>query len=385
MNILYIYRSLAIVGGVERIFTDKANYLAEQLGHTVYIATYEQCGRPITYPLSSKVTHVDLNGLFYEKYRHGLLKRLQIQAQMNELFFTRLKELVERTKIDMIICTSNELPVVKAVIRQKKSVKKIIETHEAKSHMGRANQEKVNILIKLAFKLKCRKLYKYIKKADVFVALTSKDAKEWSPITNAHVIPNILTYYPPQIDLAKKRGKRVISAGRLTKQKGYDLLVPAWEIVHRTHPDWQLDIYGDGEDKEMIEQEIEQRGLLGVITIHNPTRQIYEKYQESDFYVMSSRWEGFGLVLSEAMSCGIPCISFDCPHGPSDIICDGEDGFLVENGNIAQLAEKICHLIEHEKIRQEMGCKARENVKRYLPENIMPQWEKLFNDLTTTL
>ena len=103
--------------------------------------------------------------------------------------------------------------------------------------------------------------------------------------------------------------------------------------------------------------------------------------QESSIFVFPSRYEGFGLVLIEAMINGLPCISFDCPYGPSEIIKNGHDGFLIPNGNIQAMADKICYLIENENVRKEMGKKARHSAMRYAPENIMPLWEKLFNEL----
>ena len=103
--------------------------------------------------------------------------------------------------------------------------------------------------------------------------------------------------------------------------------------------------------------------------------------KESSIKVLTSRYEGFGLVLIESMINGVPCISFDCPYGPSDIIQDGENGYLVENGNIQELADRICYLIENEEVRKTMGQKARLSAMRYAPENIMPVWIKLFNDI----
>jgi len=112
-----------------------------------------------------------------------------------------------------------------------------------------------------------------------------------------------------------------------------------------------------------------------------PVANIADKYAESSIYVMSSRYEGFGMALIESMACGTPVISFDCPNGPADIIHDGEDGLLAEPGNIAQLAEKVCYLIENEEKRFQMGNVAREKVKSYLPEPIMQRWIDLFETL----
>ena len=117
------------------------------------------------------------------------------------------------------------------------------------------------------------------------------------------------------------------------------------------------------------------------IKIKDPINNVYNELQNSDLYVLSSRWEGFGMVLIEAMTSGVPPVSFACPCGPKDIIKDGEDGLLVENGNIEQLAEKICYLIENEDVRKEMGRKARINVERFKIENIAKQWDNLFHEL----
>lgn len=153
--------------------------------------------------------------------------------------------------------------------------------------------------------------------------------------------------------------KKVISVGRYDEQKGYDMLIDAWEVVYRTYPDWNLFIYGDGVLKKDFEQSIKQKHLEQNIFLCAPVKDIEQKYLESSMYVMSSRFEGFGMVLIEAMACGLPCISFDCPHGPSDIIKDEIDGLLVENGNVQLLSQKICRLIQDDTLRQQMGTHAR--------------------------
>lgn len=152
--------------------------------------------------------------------------------------------------------------------------------------------------------------------------------------------------------------------------------------MQKHHPDWILDIFGEGFYKDSLTRQIKDRKLEYSITIYPFTQNITQEYLNSSILALSSNYEGFGLVLIEAMSLGVPCVSFDCPFGPSEIIRNQEDGLLVKNGDIQGFANAICHLIEHEAERKAFGKSAKENVKRYSPQNIMPQWEMLFHKLT---
>jgi glycosyltransferase involved in cell wall biosynthesis len=126
---------------------------------------------------------------------------------------------------------------------------------------------------------------------------------------------------------------------------------------------------------------VEERGLGNGLTLNGPVNNIREKYLESSIFVLSSRFEGLPLVLMEAMSTGLPPVSFTCPCGPRDIIHDGEDGILCPNGDIEQLAAGICRLIEDEQLRKEMGRKAAQNIQRYTIDQIMKQWDELFQEI----
>lgn len=163
-------------------------------------------------------------------------------------------------------------------------------------------------------------------------------------------------------------------------QKGFDRLIDAWSIVNMQHPDWVLRIYGDGM-RQQLQQQIDRLGIASSCILEHSTPDIDEKYCESSIFALSSRYEGFGMVIIEAMACGIPPVSFACPCGPRDIIDDGKNGLLVENGNIEMLAGKICYLIENDEIRRKMGQQARIDVERFKIEQIAGQWKELFESL----
>jgi len=380
MKVLYIVKSLAQPAGTERILTDKMNYLSEKAGIDILVATYEQGTHEIIFPLSPKIKHTDFNTPFYTLRNQNILKLAISFLLMRIRFFTQLRKNVHSFKPDFIVCTTYSDFLIDIIFRFRRKAKIIIEAHVERSAIEYKNKWSYNKLGRIAAKYIDKYILSLIKKASALVLLTNKDVPSWKEIKRVVVIPNFLTYYPNKIE-SRISNKQIIAVGRLNEQKGFDLLLKAWVIVNKNHPEWTLNIYGNGSDKSSLMDFNEKNSLTQSAFIHDATNKIYDKYMESDFYVLSSRYEGFGLVLIEAMSCGIPCVSFDCPNGPSDIIKEGEDGFLVENGNIEMLAERICFLIENENLRTSMGLKARENVKRYLPDRIIPKWVTLFEQL----
>jgi glycosyltransferase involved in cell wall biosynthesis len=176
--------------------------------------------------------------------------------------------------------------------------------------------------------------------------------------------------------------KQAIMVGRYNDAKGYEYITEAWETVQQKHPDWILNIYGSGEMHDDVERWIKNRHLENTMIMHEPTKQITQKYLESSICVMSSRYEGFPLVIMEAMSCGVPCVSFDCPFGPRNIIKNGEDGILVDYLNTKALADSICKVIEDKDFRKQLGTNAKKNIQRFSQDAIMQQWQDLFHSLT---
>jgi glycosyltransferase involved in cell wall biosynthesis len=219
-------------------------------------------------------------------------------------------------------------------------------------------------------------MQKGVKNFRQFVVLSESNIKEWKDSNRVIVISNPLSFYPA--DSSSLQNRTVIAVGSHSYNKGYDLLLSAWKIVVKKYPDWKLNIYGRFDASKTYINLTEKSGLSDCVRFYAPVANIEAAYKQASIMVLSSRSEGFGNVLIEAMACGLPCVSFDCPSGPRDIITDGKDGFLVENGNIAKLAEKIIFLVENEDKRMEMGRTAKENVKRFLPEHIIIQWVQLF-------
>ena len=370
-----------MAGGVERVLTLKANYFAEYFGYDITIILTEGKDKPLFYPLSDKVKIINLNIGFEELWTCSFIKKIFVYLLKQRLYKQMLEQELMRIRPDITVSLlRREINFLTSI---KDGSKKIGELHVNRSNYRNFEQGDTNVIKNLFARLWMHNLVSHLKRLDKLVVLTKEDHNNWPELKNVLVIPDPLTFssstYSPLTE------KRVIAVGRYAYQKGFDLLLRSWSVVEKECPDWMLTIIGQGErlqyesliDKLKIDRA--RCKLLG------PVERIQSEYLSSSLLVMSSRFEGFGMVLVEAMSCGLPVVSFDCPCGPKDIIKDHIDGLLVENGNVEKLADAIIWLIQHPEQHKAMATKATENVQRFRIEKIAEQWKSLFNSINDEL
>lgn len=363
LKLLYITNGITGAGGLERVLAVKASYLADNLCYEVHILSLNEPNPKPFYKFSANINfhNIEVNGNaigYFLKYRKGIKKALK-----------SIKPAI------ISVCDDGLKAFFTPLILGKK-IPIIYERHAS----IRLNFDKINVgLIK---RPKNKVSYWLMKKLaanfDIFVVLTHGNLKEWDS-KNLRVIANPLSFYPAATALLNQ--KRIIVVGSHSFNKGFDLLLDAWALLTAKFPEWQLTIYGKTDKQKTFVKYAQALNVSQSVLFFEPVATIEQEYLNSSFLVFPSRSEGFGMVLIEAMACGVPCISFDCPHGPADIITNGVDGFLVANGDIPALAKAIETLINNEALRKQMGAKAKENVQRFLPETIVKEWDNLFKNL----
>lgn len=379
MKIAYCIPALYYPSGMERVLTLKANYFAEVYGYEIHIILTDGKGRQPYYELHPSIIIHQLDIDYDELNGMPLYKKLPKYMAKQGLFKRKLKECLYEIRPDITISLlRRDINFINSV---KDGSVKLGEIHFNKSNYRDFSNSRLPEFIRsMVRKYWKAQLIRQLRQLKRFIVLSHEDAQEWTELDNVEVIHNPLPFFPEQMSDGSR--KQVIAVGRYVPQKGFDRLISAWQQVAQRHPDWVLRIYGDGM-REQLQQQINELGITSSCILEPTVQNIVEKYCESSVFALSSRFEGFGMVIIEAMACGVPPVSFTCPCGPRDIIDDGKDGLLVEDGNIEQLAEKISYLLEHEDIRKEMGKQARMDVQRFRIENIAGQWKRLFEELVS--
>ena len=378
MKILYIIDGMFNSAGRERVVANKAVSLS-LMGHQVTVLTTDQRGRQSYYPLPSNVEMVDLDINYDEYYGKNIVSKLAAHRTKNRLFKKRLDEFLKANPQDVIVTLMDRyVPAVLALAGKSVTV---YEHHFNKFAMYDLRESRTkHVLQQLVYGIKDWYYTRfYYKKLDIFAVLTEEDKEYWgNGFRDLVCMPNSISYIEDKASTLEN--KIVISVGRLTYQKGYDRLVDVWRGVEQKNPEWQLHIYGNGEDKEMLRSKIEEYGLKNV-KIFPPTSDIEKKLMEASLYVMTSRFEGLPMVLLEAMAVGLPLVSFDCKCGPRDVIEDGKNGYLIPDGDLLLMEERINSLLNDDEKLKEMSRYSKDTAVQFSHEKIMERWIELFQSV----
>ncbi len=372
MKIVYCIRSLKGAGGMERVLANKANYLAEKLGYDVAIITLDKPDYKPFFEFSPLIRRYGL-GIEYAGAKCSLFSPWVTLVNMRK-HRKALEKLLKELQVDIVVSMFDT--EARFLWKIEDGSKKVLEIHFSQWGRQRMNRSRGGYW---ADRIKNYYDNRIVGKYDGFVVLTEEDRKCWKHARNIFVIPNACTLSVVRQALLEQ--KRVIAVGRLTEQKGFDLLVGIWKRVNVFHPDWRLVIVGEGEQKGVLEEKIREEGLSGKVEIHPFTRSIVAAYSECSVYVMTSRYEGFPMVLVEAMACGLPAVAFCCPSGPSEIILDQNNGFLIPVGDDDLFVKRINQLIEDEELRKRMGREAALIINRFSEKQVMEKWHKLFTSI----
>lgn len=368
MKIAYFVNQYKNSGGMERIMSEKANYLVNN-GYDVYLIV---CSKEIYdtpffyYDPRIKVVELNIEGKNKEHKRKYLSL---VQAQLDLI------------KPDISISTGIDL--TQYIYKLNNTGKLVLEEHfckyKRKTKIARLATHWYGKPLGYLYKWEKRNI---VKKFDKYVVLTNEDREQWFELSDDKivVIPNMIT-----IPLTEERTdytqKRIIGIGRLTGQKGWEMLVETWAKISCKHPDWKIVIYGEGSSRRKIESLLNKYSLKDSFKLLGLSNDVPKELLRSSIFVLSSRYEGQGLVILEAMNLGLPVVSFACKCGPKDIVDDGKTGFLVAPYNTTIFAEKLEILINNQELRREMGEKGKISVQRFSPDKIMAKWGELFRDL----
>lgn len=356
MKILIYIDSMLPAGGIERVVSKHITFFAKK--HYVTLMTKDT--KKSFYDLPQ---NIEISSLKIDSSMNMYNKVQRIFQTLKQLLITRKKLKVYKDNYDLFYVTHirNLLELYLAGV----DMKKVIVTEHG-SYYGYNNVYKN---LKQWLYPKC----KYV------VSPTSMDYEIYkSQNCNAFYIPNPLSFFDDRFSTLDQ--KKVINIGRLTSDKRQELLLDIWKEISINHPDWKLQLVGKGELKEQLEKMITNYNLQTNVEIIDPIKNVEDLFLNSSIFAFTSKYEGFGMVLVEAMAFGVPCICFDIPSGPRDIIENNVDGFLIKDNDKDDYLSKLEMLITDNEKRIEMGKNAKQNIQKFLDIKIEEKWNQLLEN-----
>lgn len=359
MRIIYTIEDISVKGGAENIITQKANHFATEYGHDVLIVSIYKDERPASYPLAKGVRLISLNIPFIAKNSNAICKNIN-RIRMLLCLLKRFQKVVDAEQPDIIFFTLSLGALLLPFCRTR--AKKVYESHSARQFTPYHSL-----------------FYPMERSADAIVCLTHGDAQNYKKTKHVCVIPNFIEQ--PKRSVVDYGRKKAIAVGRLEDPKGFDILIDCWKRVAEQHPDWHLDIYGEGPRHNDLQQQIDRLQLNEQITLCGRTNNIMEAYPEYSLHIMSSRYEGQGITLIEAQACGLPSVVFNFKFGAADIVRNGHNGIIVPQNDCKAFSEALCKMMSSEDMRKEYGLNALEVGRQYFKDNVFGKWVELINTL----
>lgn len=376
-KIVYCTPALYSAGGTERVVSIKANYFSDVLGYDVTVIVTEGKNGNSFFPLSDNVKVINLGINFEELWNISFMRKILLYLQKQRKYRSLLTMELMKIRPDITITTlRREINFINSI---NDGSKKIGEQHLSRTNYRKIDTRFTKYYEMLFFRWWKDRVVSNLIKLDKLVVLTNDAVAEWPELTNIRMIPDPL---PMKVNsVSSLTAKRVITVGRYSYEKGYDILLRIWSVVEKECKDWQLDVFAMGDPtpyvKMMDDLSIDKKRCH----LHSSVVDVEEEYLKSSILAQPSRTEGFGLVLVEAMACGLPVISFDCENGPRSIISHGEDGFLIPPFDIDLFSDSLVRLMNNNDLRKAMGLKGQLKSQRYQIDSVGKQWKLLFDEL----
>lgn len=377
-KICYCAPAIYSAGGVERVVSFKASYFAEVYNYDVTIIVTEGKGRECFFPLSDKVKVINLNLGFEELWKASFIKKVFLYLTKQFKYRRMLKSELMRIRPDFTISVlRREINFINSI---PDGSHKIGELHVNRSNYRNFTSRDSNIVKQFFARFWMNDLLRHLKKLDRMVVLTEDAKRDWPELSNVQLIPDPVPFKVDHVSTLSS--KCIVSIGRYAYEKGNDLLLRAWAKVEKQCQTWTLDIYGQGNQTPYREL-MQELGIDGSrCHLHGSIADVNNIYQGSSIFTLPSRFEGFGLVIIEAMAYGVPVVTFDCENGPRNIITNNQEGILVKPFDVDAYADSLLRLIQDDELRSQMGKCAHESSKRYLIEDIAQKWKDLFDEIT---